>query len=141
MKISPNTAAGKHLLGEAHDAHGPHELGVDPEDLRKAYIVPFNLQLGGAITLPVPLLGAIILIKSKHLEFEGHELRDSSLLSLLRHELCHVSQFRRWGTALYILRHIWARIQTLSVLAADSSVELGCYEVQRQFRDQTFTPT
>ena len=140
MKISRNTAAGKHLLGEAHDAHDAHEWGVDPEDLHKAYITRFDLQSGGAITLPVPLLGAIIFIKSKHLEFDGHELRDSSTLALLRHEMCHVNQIRRWGTVLYILRHLWARIQTFSVLAKDSSVEVGCYEVQRLFRDKTFTP-
>ena len=138
MKIDPNTAAGKHLLGEPHEAHGAHAWGAEPTDLRKAHIFRFNFQLGGAVTLPIPFLGALVLIKSHLLDFDGKELRDAATLSSLRHELCHVIQVRRWGTALYLLIHLWARVQTFSVLAKSSSAEAGCYEIERRFKEESF---
>ena len=127
-------------MGEPHESHGAHAWGVEPEDLARVHIIRFDFQVGAAITLPVPILGPAIFIKSKWLDFEGQELRDDRSLSLLRHELCHVAQIRRWGAVSYVMRHLWARVHTFSVLARSSSVEAGCYEVQRQFRNNTFSP-
>ncbi len=139
MRIDPRSAAGKHLLGEPHEAHGAHPWGVDPENLATTRFITFNLQLGDAITLPIPFVGPVVLIKSKFLEFDGHELKDAPSLWLLRHELCHVAQIRRWGSLGYVLKHLWARMRTRSILATDSDVEAECYEIHERFRRETFS--
>ena len=138
MKITPDSDSGKHLLGHPHGAHGAHSFGAEPADLEKATFLVFNFQVGAAITLPVPFLGGLILHKSKFLDDDRKEFRDTSDLWLVRHELCHVAQIRRWGVAKYLAKHVWARVRHLSLLAESSRVEACCYQVHRSFRDETF---
>ena len=138
MKIDPASRAGKHLLGEPHGAHGPHSWGVDREDLERTHFIRFNWQFGDAFTLPIPFLGTVVLIKSRFLESEGGELKDTPDLWLVRHELCHAAQIRRWGGLKYLFKHLWARIHTRSILVVNSDVEAPCYEVHERFRQETF---
>lgn len=138
MKIDPDSESGKHLLGKPHAAHGPHEWGADITDLEKVRFFRFSLQLGRAITLPIPFAGPVVLVKSKFLDFDGHDLKDTHSLWLLRHELCHVAQIRRLGTLKYLLKHLWARVRTLSIKAESTDIEAECYEVQHRFREETF---
>ena len=85
--------------------------------------------MGGAITVALPFKRAVILLKSRYLQLP--ELADGRHLALIRHEFCHVNQLQRWGFAQYWLRHLWARVRTRSVLAAESDAEAPCYEAQR----------
>ena len=138
MKISPDSHSGKHLLGRLHGGHGAHSFGADPADLDKATFIVFNFQVGAAITLPVPFLGGLILHKSKYLDGAHKEFKDTPDLWLVRHELCHVSQIRRWGVARYLAKHVWARVRHVSLLAKSSDVEACCYKVHERFMNETF---
>jgi hypothetical protein len=86
----------------------------------------------GAITVALALDRALILMRSRYL-VRGADgaLADGRHLALIRHEFCHVAQLQRWGFVQYWLRHLWARVRSGSVLAADSEVEAPCYEAQR----------
>lgn len=78
--------------------------------------VRWRVQPGAAITLPVPFCGPVIFHKRP---LEG---------ALLRHELCHVRQLRRWGNIPYVCKHVWARVTSRSLMAKDHPVEKECYD-------------
>lgn len=122
MKIAAGSVAGIRLIG----------WGVTELELRRTRIYAFDLQVGGAITIALPMKRAWILIKRRYLvgSPEGG-LADGRHLALIRHEFCHVSQIRRWGVLGYWARHIWARIRSRSLLAQETFAEAPCYEAQR----------
>lgn len=57
MKVSPVTAAGRRLLG----------WGVTDDEPRSARCYAFDLQVGGAITIALPVARAVILMRRKYL--------------------------------------------------------------------------
>lgn len=122
MKISPASVAGRRLLG----------WGVTEDELRRTRFYAFDLQAGGAITIALPMKRAAVLMKRKYLvRTQQGELADGRHLALVRHELCHVSQVKRWGLFGYWARHLWARIQSRTLLAEKTFAEAPCYEAQR----------
>ena len=121
MKIALESPSAERLM----------QHGVDPGELKATRIYVFDMQLGAAITLPVPVLGPIILIKRKRLVFdEDNELEDSGRLAILRHELCHVSQILDWGGLAYMRRQLWARVKTRNLYAKTAPEESVCYSAQ-----------
>ena len=105
--------------------------GVGESEIAATRFYVFNFQIGAAITLPVPLLGPVVLIKGKRLVRDADgELADGPAIRFPVHELCHARQVLDWGTLRYLARHIWARIKTRSVLAANAPEEVPCYEAQ-----------
>lgn len=122
MKIGPDSVAGRRLLG----------WGVTERELERARLYRWNWQKGGAITVALPFKRAFIFLQSRYLVTGGGgDLTDGRHLALIRHEFCHVAQLQRWGFAGYWLRHLWARVRTRNLLAANSEVEAPCYEAQR----------
>ena len=123
MKISPDSVAGKRLLG----------FGVTDSELAKARLLHWNAQLGGAITVALPFGRVVILMKSRYLPVGSDgQLIDGPHLPLVRHEFCHVAQIQRWGFFRYWAMQLWARVQTRSVLARESAVERPCYEAEAE---------
>ena len=121
MKIPLDSSSGQRLM----------QHGVERRELNAARIYVFNMQLGGAITLPFPFLGPVILIKRRWLVFDDEdELEDSPRIRILRHELCHVRQLLDWGGLAYMRRQVWARIKTLSLYAKTAPEESVCYSAQ-----------
>ena len=121
MKIALDSPSAQRLM----------QHGVKRRELKAARIYVFNMQLGGAITLPFPIVGPVILIKRKWLVFDDDdELEDSAMLRLLRHELCHVRQILDWGGLAYLRRQLWARVKTLSLYAKTAPEESVCYSAQ-----------
>ena len=105
--------------------------GVNRKELKAVRIYVFNMQLGAAITLPIPMLGPTILIKRKRLVFdENDDLEDSEKLAILRHELCHVRQIIDWGGLTYMGRQLLARVKTLNLYAKTAPEESVCYSAQ-----------
>ena len=108
------------------------QRGVAKRELAAARVYVLNFQVGAAITLPVPFFGPVILIKSAWLVMnEKGELTDTEHVQILCHEFCHVRQILDWGTAVYMARHLWARVRTRSLLAKSAPEESECYEVTR----------
>ena len=105
--------------------------GVELSELEAARIYAFDWQLGAAITLAVPILGPVILIKRKWLAYDADgELADSESLKKLRHEMCHVRQILDWGGLAYFRRQLWARVKTGSLYAKTSPEESECYAAE-----------
>jgi hypothetical protein len=122
MRIEANSVAGGRLLS----------WGVTERQLRRARLFRWDWQKGGAITVAAPFKRAFILMRSKYLPLgNDRALTDGRHLALIRHEFCHVEQLERWGFAGYWLRHLWARVRTRNLLAAESEVEAPCYQAQR----------
>jgi hypothetical protein len=115
-------------------------MGVPEGDLRSTRFLRFNWQAGGAVTLPLPFAGAIVLAKSRFLvSDESGGLAVGRHLALIRHELVHSGQRREWGIVRYWLTHLLARVTTRSLLAAESGAERPAYEAEaaaRGFLDQ-----
>ena len=105
--------------------------GVGPSEIAATRFYVFNYQKGAAITLPVPFLGPVVLIKGERLVRDADdELTDGPDIRFPVHELCHARQVLDWGTLRYLARHIRARIQTRSILAKSAPEEVPCYEAQ-----------
>ena len=116
---------------ESPSAQRLMQHGVDARELEAARIYVLDMQLGAAITLPIPILGPTILIKGKRLVFdEEGELEDSARLAVLRHELCHVRQILDWGGLAYMRRQLRARVKTLNLYARTAPEESVCYSAQ-----------
>lgn len=130
MRIDPTSEAGRLLL----------EMGVPEEDLEAARFVRFNWQAGGAITLPIPFGGAVVLAKNRYVVTgDDGAIAVGRHLALLRHELVHVRQRKDWGILRYWMKHLWARVTTGSLLARESDAERPGYEAQHaayQFLDE-----
>ena len=123
MKISPDSGVGRRLLG----------FGVTEEEIAATHVFCWDMQVGAAVTLPLPNGAAVVLAKDRYLPQDPTgRLQDGRHVALLRHEFCHVRQIREWGVLTYLGKHIAARIQTRSILARDSDVERPCYEAQRR---------
>lgn len=121
MKIALESPSAQRLM----------QHGVRHRELKAARIYVFDMQLGAAITLPIPILGPTILIKRSWLVFDDDdELEDSARLRILRHELCHVRQILDWGGLAYMRRQLWARVKTLSLYAKTAPEESVCYSAQ-----------
>lgn len=121
MKINLDSPSARRLM----------QHGVKPRELKASRIFVFDFQIGDAITLPLPIIGPVILIKRRWLVFDDDDqLEDSANLKMLRHELCHVRQIQDWGGLAYMRRHIWARIKTRSILARTAIEESVCYSAQ-----------
>lgn len=121
MKITPESEAGRTLMS----------FGVTAGELEAATFGRLDWQQGAAVTLALPFGRCLILVKSKYLKTdEKGELPVSHSLNLIRHELCHVNQAKRWGFFGYWRRQLWARVQTRSLFARDSDAERSCYEAQ-----------
>ena len=126
LKITPESEAGKTLMS----------FGVTADELEAATFGKLDWQSGAAVTLALPFGGCLILAKSKYLKTdEKGELPVTYSLNLLRHELCHVNQVKRWGFFGYWRRQLWARVQTRSLLARESDAERPCYEAQREAQE------
>lgn len=131
MKLQPDTPSASRLMRH----------GVELSELQAARIYVFDWQVGAAITLAVPLLGPVILIKRRWLVYDDDgELADDESLKKLRHEMCHVRQILEWGGLAYLRRQLWARVKTGSLYARASSEESECYtaeaNVTRFYRSQ-----
>ena len=110
--------------------------GVLERELERARILVLNFQFGAAFTLPLPFLGPTIFIKRKWLRRdERGELEDSERIKMLCHELCHVRQILGWGGLVYLARHLFARLRTLSIYARSASEESECYCVQARVEE------
>lgn len=121
MKILPDSTVGQRLTA----------FGVAPNEMAATHVFCWNLQAGGALTLPLSNQTAVILAKRRYLpQTQEGELQDGRHIALVRHEFCHVRQIRDWGAITYLIKHVWARIKTRSILAVDSDVERPCYEAQ-----------
>ncbi len=123
MKLQPDTPSASRLMQHA----------VELPELTAARIYVFNWQAGAAITLAVPLLGPVILIKRRWLVYDADgELADAESLKKLRHEMCHVRQILDWGGLTYIRRQLWARVKTGSLYARASLEESECYTAEAE---------
>ncbi len=121
MKLQPDAPSASRLM----------QHGVEPPELKAARIYVFDWQAGAAITLAVPLLGPVILIKCRWLVYDADgELADGESLKKLRHEMCHVRQILDWGGLTYIRRQLWARVKTGSLYARASPEESECYAAE-----------
>lgn len=84
----------------------------------------FRLQLGLAVTLPLPKpIGTVVLVRSRR------RWEDSS--SLRAHEECHVRQVEEWGALRYLRRHIWTRVRLMDLYIRDDPIEKECYDAGR----------
>ena len=121
MKIRPGSPSEERLK--------KHHVAL--RELKAARIFVFDGQAGAAITLPMPIIGPVILIKRKWLVFDDDdELEDSARIGILRHEFCHVRQILDWGATAYMRRQIWARVRTLNLYAKTTPEESPCYTAQ-----------
>ena len=121
MRLQPDTPSAIRLM----------QHGVELPELEAVRIYVFGWQAGAAITLVVPLLGPIVLIKRRWLVYDDDgELADSESLRKLRHEMCHVRQILDWGGLPYLRRQLWARVKTGSLYARASPEESDCYAVE-----------
>ena len=121
MKLQPDTPSASRLM----------QHGVELSELKAARIYVFDWQVGAAITLAVPLLGPVILIKRRWLVYDDDgELADNESLKKLRHEMCHVRQILDWGGLAYLRRQLWARVKTGSLYARSSPEESECYSAE-----------
>jgi hypothetical protein len=78
MRIAPESAAGQRLLA----------WGVTERELRAARLFRWDLQKGGAVTLPVFFGRSLIFAKSRYVaRDERGELEDGPRLTKIRHEL------------------------------------------------------
>ena len=127
MKITPESEAGRKLMS----------FGVTAAELGAATFARLDWQRGGAVTFALPFGTCLILVKSKYLKTdEKGQLPVTYSLRLIRHELCHVNQAKRWGFFGYWRRQLWARVQTRSLLAQNSDAERPCYEAQHQAEEE-----
>ena len=121
LKLQPDTPSASRLM----------QHGVKLSELEAVRIFVFDWQAGAAITLAVPLLGPVILIKRRWLVYDaGGELADNESLKKLRHEMCHVRQILDWGGLVYLRRQLWARVKTGSLYARASPEERECYTAE-----------
>ena len=121
LRIKPDSPAGRFMLGQ----------GVSRADLEAATIKTLNRQFGHALTVTWPWGGATIYLKESRMpNIVDGEIAVDDRLPLLRHELVHVEQGRKWGFAGYWARHLWARVRHRSVLAQTSAAERPAYEAQ-----------
>ena len=123
MKLQPDSPSASRLT----------QHGVKLSELVAVRIYVFDWQAGAAITLAVPLLGPVVLIKRRWLVYDGDgELADNESLKKLRHEMCHVRQILDWGGLAYLRRQLWARVKTGSLYAKTSPEERECYAAEAQ---------
>ena len=121
MKLQPDTPSASRLM----------QHGVELSELEAARIYVFDWQVGAAITLAVPLLGPVILIKRRWLVYDDDgELADNESLKKLRHEMCHVRQILDWGGVVYVCRQLWARVKTGNLYARASPEESECFTAE-----------
>ena len=103
--------------------------------MEAARIYAFDMQLGAAVTLPIPILGPVILIKREWLVFDDDgELADEERIRMLRHELCHVRQILDWGGLAYMRRQLWARVKTRNLYASAAPEESECYSAEAEVK-------
>jgi hypothetical protein len=126
MKIGSDSAAGRAL----------QRFGVSAGHLDSTIFWGWRRPfINGGLTVALPLGSALVIIESRYLRTnEDGALLVDRQLALLRHELCHVQQAAEWGFLGYWRRHLWARFTSLSMKAADTPVESGCYDALDQVR-------
>lgn len=91
-----------------------------------------NRQAADALTVVWPFGKATVFIKSEFIETDDSgEIPVGWHLALIRHELYHVEQGRKWGFVGYWACHLWARVKHRSIKAKEASVEAPAYELQR----------
>ena len=125
MKIALDSPSAERL-----EQHGVAQL-----ELEAARIYAFDMQLGAAVTLPIPILGPVILIKREWLVFDDDgELAGEERIRMLRHELCHVRQILDWGGLAYMRRQLWARVKTRNLYASAAPEESECYSAEAEVK-------
>ncbi len=122
MRIVPNTASEIRL----------RRHGVSTQALAKSRIHLVRWLPKGSFTVPLPFFGVAILMRRGLLKWDAEEeLADGPELAPLVHQLCHAHQRLEWGFALYLWRHLRARIRQRTVPSRISQVERECYQAER----------
>ena len=126
MRFAPNSITGKRL----------RQHGVSSRALEKTrvYAIPWTPVRG--LTVPLPLIGAIILIGKKYLDQElDGELGDSAALAPLIHQYTHVHQRLEWGIYLYFWRHMWIRLFPRGVPIRHRQAEREAYMLAQKAQE------
>ncbi len=123
MRIIPDTPSERRL----------RRHGVSSKALAKSRIYPVRWLPGGALTVPVPFLGAAVLIRRDLISWDAdEELAAGPELAPLVHQMCHVHQRLEWGVVPYLWRHLKARVRRRNVPIRFSQVERECERAARQ---------
>ena len=119
MLFPPDCISGKRL----------RKYGVSSAALKRVHVYAVAWLPKAAMTVPVPFLGCVILVRKNLLDLElDGVLADSPALGVLLHQYCHSYQRLQWGFLPYLWRHFWSWALLQGVPAAHRQVERECYE-------------
>jgi len=123
MRFAPDSVSGQRL----------RHYGVSSNALRKTRVYAVLWPPLSGLTIPVPFIGAIILIGKKYLDRElDGELAGNAALAPLIHQYCHAHQRLEWGLLRYLWRHLWSRLVPRGVPLRHRQVEREAYEAARR---------
>ena len=120
MRFHPASVNGKQL----------RQFGVSSKALAKTHVYAVPWMPIPAVTIPLPIVGCVTLIRQKLSGMTGDRdgaLAGSAVMVPLVHQLCHAHQRLEWGVFLYVWRHLRARLFTNGVPFKHSQVERECY--------------
>ncbi len=141
MRISSGDAATMLFPPDCISGKRLRKYGVSSAALKRVHVYAVAWFPKEAMTVPIPFLGCVILVRKNLLDVElDGVLADSSALGVLIHQYCHAYQRLQWGFLPYFWRHFWSWAALRGVPVVHRQVERECYEAVRQVEEAHSLP-